>query len=286
MNTKNNQTKRQLLNYAVLAGLLLGSVGALSTAYSFAQESQDTVSGDGNSYEAFEAQSNAMLESYGFKYTELTGEQTAEMNAKLVELDAEYEKIFAEGGHEWTAEQEDALAELDRRYDVILESYGFRFPELTDSQLDEMEEKLAQLEETFAEYLEPQIHFCHGNIAPEQEEILESLDMQYNAILQEYGFRFPELTDSQLAEMEERLSAIDEEYAEIFFKFDGELTEIEKAELEVQLDALDAEAASVMAEFGFAEPQLTEAQSAELDRRLSPLHEQYEEILADFANCS
>lgn len=286
MSTKNNQTKRRLPIYAVLTGLLLGSVGALMTVNAYTQEGQDAVSGGGHSYEGIMTQYDAIMASYGFKFPELTEEQVAEMDAKFAELDAEYEKVLAEGGDDLTAEQEDALAELYKKSDAILESYGFKFPKLTDAQAAELDEKLGWLGVEFMEYLE-QSGYCHfGDIAPELEERFELLGKQYDAILQEYGLIQPELTDAQLAEMNKRLAPLDKEYEEIISKLDGELTESETAELELRLDALDAEMASVMAEFSIAGPQLTEAQFAELDKKMYSLYEQYMVILIDSADCS
>ena len=286
MSTKDNQTKRRLPIYVVLAGLLLGSAGALMTVNAHTQEGQDAVSGGDHSYEGIMAQYDAIMASYGFMFPELTEEQAAEMDAEFAELDAEYEKVLAEGGDDLTAEQEDALAELDKKRDAILESYGFKFPKLTDAQVAEMDEKLGWLAAKFMEYL-IQSGYCHfGDPTPELEERFELVDKQFNAILQEYGLKHPELTDAQLAEMNKRLSPLDKEYEEIISKFDGELTESEAAELKLRLNALDAETASVMAEFGIAGPQLTEAQSAELDKRMYSLYEQYMAILIDSADCS
>ncbi|QMU53652.1 MAG: hypothetical protein GKS07_01235 [Nitrosopumilus sp.] len=280
MKSTQTKNKRQLLNYLVLTGLLLGSISAMSLPTVMAQSNEDVESDIGKIYDDLEEQYTAILKSYGFSEPQITEAQEKELDAKLAPLDAEYDRLFANYNDNLTAEEEFKVDELDKRYDAILKSYGFEYPELTEVQEEELDAKLAPLDEKFME-LEEQHgdeYYYEFDLTAEEESQLDSLDKQYDRILQEYGFKFPELTESQEEELERKTLSLDKEYDRIFAQFDKNLSESEESELEKQLDSLDAKATSIMSEFGFVEPQLTEAQEEELEERLAPLDEQYGKI--------
>ncbi len=281
MKSNQTQNKKQLLNYLVLTGVLLGSIGAISIPSVLAQSIEDSESDIEKLYEELEAQYIAILESFGFVEPKLTETQEEELEAKLAPLEEQYEQLFA--NENLTAEEESKIAELDKKYDAILESYGFVFPQLTEAQEQELEEKLAPLEEKFLELegLYGDEEFFDSELTPEQEAQLAALDEQYDAILQEFGFHFPELTEEQERELEAKLAPLDEEYEKICIEFEEKLKELEEVH-EKQLEELDAKYSSIHAEFGFIEPKLTEAQEQELEERLAPLEEQYDEIFGEF----
>jgi len=271
MKSTQTKNKRQLLNYLVLTGLLLGSISAVSIPSVMAQSSEDTESDIDKLYDDLEAQYTAILKSFGFSEPELTESQEEELDAKLAPLDAEYDRIFA-NDDDLTAEEESKVDELDKKYDTILKSYGFEFLELTEAQEEELETKLVPLEEKFMKlegHFDGEDHF-ESELTDEQNTQLDSLDEQYDVILREFGFVEPELTEAQEEELETKLVPLDAEYDRI------------EAEFEKQLEKLDAKYTSVLSEYGFVEPELTEAQEDELEKRLAPLDMQYDEIYGDY----
>lgn len=280
------KNKRQLLNYLVLTGLFLGSISVVSIPSVMAQSNEDESNLD-SLYDDLEEQYTTILESYGFNEPTLMEVQEKELESKLAPLDAEYDKIFANNDN-LTAEEETKIDELDKRYNTILESYGFKYPELTESQKEELDAKLAPLEEKFME-LERQYgdeYYYESDLTPEQESQLDSLDKQYDATLQEFGFNSPKLTEAQEEELEKKMTLLDTEYERIFEQFDGNLSEREQAKLEKQLESLDAKATSIMSTFGFVEPQLTEIQEEELEKRLATIDAQYNEIYGYDEECN
>ena len=263
----------------VLTGLLLGSISVISIPSIMAQSNEDTTSDIDRIYDDLEAQYSAILKSFGFSEPQLTESREEELDAKLAPLDAEYDKIFA-NDDDLTAEEETKIDELDKKYDAILKSYGFDYPELTESREEELDAKLAPLEERFIE-LEEQHgddYYYEFDLTTEEESQLEALGEKFEAILLEFGFKNPELTEVQEEKLEKRMASLDAEYDKIFAQFDKNLSESEETELEQQLESLDVKASAIMSEFGFVEPQLTESQEEELEKRLAPLNEQYDEI--------
>ena len=263
----------------VLTGLLLGSISAVSIPSIMAQSNEDIESDIDKLYDNLEKQYSAVLKSFGFSEPQLTESQEIELDAKLAPLNAEYDKIFANDDY-LTAEEETKVDQLDKKYDAILKSYGFEYPELTESQEKELDAKLAPLEEKFME-LDRQYgdeHHYEFELTAEQESQLDSLEEQYDAILKEFGFKIPELTEAQEEELEKKMAPFDVQYAEIFAQFDDDLSESQEAELEKQLESLDAKASVIISEFGFVEPTLTESQEKELENRLASLDDQYHEI--------
>ena len=281
MKSTQTKNKRQLLNYLVLTGLLLGSISVMSLPSVMAQSNEDAESDIDKIYDDLEKQYTAILKSFGFSEPQLTEAQEEELDAKLAPLDAEYYTIFAnDDDRDLTAEEESKLDKLDKQYDAILKSYGFEYPELTEAQEEELDAKLAPLEEKFMELegqYDDEYHY-EFDLTAEEESKLNSLDKQYDAILQEFGFKFPELTEAQEEELEKKMSSLEVEYDIIFTQFNENLSENEESELKKQLDLLDAKVTSIMGEFGFSEPQLTEAQEEELDAKLAPLDAEYDKI--------
>ncbi|MGB0856161.1 MAG: hypothetical protein ACPGQP_03975 [Nitrosopumilus sp.] len=163
--------------------------------------------------------------------------------------------------------------ELDSQYDAILEKYGFVTPNLTTEQEIELDAELAPLDE---KYMELEDEFDYYEISPEMEKKYKELDMQYYAILEQFGFLFPELTEEQEIELDSKLVSLDEQYEKIFEELDQDtLTEEEQQRLESSLDELDAKQNKILQEFGIVEPILTEQQEMELEELLSPISEQY-----------
>ena len=123
---------------------------------------------------------------------------------------------------------------LEEQYSAILKSYGFNYPELTESQEEELDAKLAPLEEKFME-LDGQYgdgYYYESELTAEQESQIDSLEKQYDAILKEFGFKIPELTEAQEEELEKKMTPFDVQYDEIFAQFDDNLSESKEAELE------------------------------------------------------
>lgn len=170
--------------------------------------------------------------------------------------------------------------ELDAQYNAILEKYGYVTPELTFEEELRLEAELAPLDE---QYWDLEDEFEYYEISPELEAQYEELDKQYNAILEQFGFSFPELTEIQEIELEKKLAPLDKQYEQIFEEFDEEsLTEKQEEELDSELEILDSKYSDILGEFGFVEPVLTEEQEIELEQLLEPLERQYELLDSQF----
>ncbi len=175
-------------------------------------------------------------------------------------------------------EYDEMYYELERQHIAILESFGFVEPELTDAQYDELDKRLEPLEvkydEIFAEDFE---------LTAEEEIIVDQLDAEYDAILESYGFKFPELTEQQEKELDEMLSPIEEKFMELEYGFDEECNEPSlTSEQKDAVKSLNAQYDVILEEFGFTVPQLSESQEEELDKRFCALDAEYEKILSQY----
>ena len=121
------------------------------------------------------------------------------------------------------------------------------------------------------------------NVQFELDERFEQLENQQTAILLEYGYTEPELTEAQEEELESRLEPLDRQYDQIFRTLDfEELSFQEEQELEAQLNEIDEQYDTILKEYGIIEPELTERQEAELEAKLSVLEEQFDSVYDDF----
>ena len=213
-------------------------------------------------YKALDSQYDAILEKYGFVTPNLTVEQEIELDAELAPLDEKYMELDKQ------------YEELDSQYDAILEKYGFVTPNLTVEQEIELDAELAPLDE---KYMELEDEFDYYDISPEMEKKYEELDMQYYAVLEQFGFLFPELTEEQEIELDSKLAPLNEQYEKIFEELDQDnLTEEQQQRLESSLDELDTKQSKILQEFGIVDPMLTEQQEMELEEVLAPIYEQYD----------
>lgn len=102
---------------------------------------------------------------------------------------------------------------------------------------------------------------------------LDKLDIQYSAILEEFEFVEPDLSDAQYEQMESRFAPLDEKSESLYADFENgliteEILESKSLELETAYD-------TIYEEFGFVEPELTEEQSELFNQKIDALEEQY-----------
>lgn len=138
---KSNQikNKKQFLNYLVLTSLLLGSVSVALIPSATAQSDAAKL------YDELLKQYDALEKSFGIIKPVLTKEQNEELDRKLDKNNAQYEKILENGDDNLTTQQYDLLDDLSQESTSILESYGFKYPELSESQYDELDKRLAEI---------------------------------------------------------------------------------------------------------------------------------------------
>lgn len=177
MSTKNNQTKRRLPIYVVLAGLLLGGVGTLLTVDAYTQD-----------------------------------ENLGRLAEKLTEHMEQFDHCdFSD----ITPEMEERLESLGKQYDAVLQEYGLN-PNPTDAQLAEMNKRLSPLDKEYEEIVSKLDGELTESEAAELEQRLDTLDAELVSVLAEFGIVGPQLTEAQFAELDKKLDSLYEQFEATF----------------------------------------------------------------------